>query len=89
MLIHVLVFHGISMVICCYYSSLICVRTTASIYPLSKDVDVSMWLDFRKFNKAVPLPDTGDFAIVTSEVHNEFDKFKEKEIPSNTAYMCI
>ena len=44
-------------------------------------------MDYRKFNNGTPLDDLGDFVIVNSHVHTEFDAFKEKEIEKNICYL--
>ena len=49
-------------------------------YALSKDLDVSMWLDRRNFIRKSPLVDIGDFVIVNPDLHEEFDKFKKSEV---------
>lgn len=48
-------------------------------YALSKDVDVSLWLDSRQFNHDPLLNDTSNFVIIDSKLHKEFDKFKHSE----------
>lgn len=49
-------------------------------YALSKDNDVALWLHHRAYNKLPPLSDVGDFIIVNTDVHDDFDDFKSKEI---------
>ena len=56
-------------------------------YALSKDADVALWLHHRSYNKLPPLSDNGDFIIVNTELHDDFDDFKSKEIESG--YSCL
>jgi hypothetical protein len=49
-------------------------------YALSKDLDVALWLDFRKFHGKPELVDAVDFVIVNSRLHDEFDEFKKAEV---------
>ena len=45
-----------------------------------KDVDVEVWLHYWAYNKHPPLCGDCDFIIVNTELHNEFDDFKSKEL---------
>ena len=58
-------------------------------YALSKDVDVEVWLHYRAYNRHPPLCDVGDFIIVNSELHNNFDDFKRKELEPGYSYLQI
>ena len=46
---------------------------------MSKDVDVSLWVESRNFNNEPPLREILDFVIVTRSLHAQFDEFKKKE----------
>ena len=50
-----------------------------SEYGLSKDVDVALWVQARKHQRLSQLIDTGNFVIVDSAMHAEFDEFKKTE----------
>lgn len=43
------------------------------------DTDVALWLDYRAFNGSPALKVIDDFVIVTTDLHDEFDKFKKSE----------
>ena len=59
-------------------------------YCLSKDVDVSLWLDYRaSVSEEPPLREAWDFVIINGKLHNEFDAFKKAEIPLWTNYVEI
>ena len=47
---------------------------------------MALWMDCRKFNNETPLDDLGDFIIVSSHLHTEFDAFRKNEIEKNTCY---
>ena len=65
------------------------VKNTEEEYALSKDVDVVVWLQYRAYNRQ-PLPrDAFDFVIVTSELHKDFDAFKEQELQSHFSFLVI
>lgn len=44
------------------------------------DLQVSLWLDYRNSNNQTTLTDVGDFVIVNSQLHDEFDQFKKAEM---------
>ena len=48
---------------------------------------MALWMDCRKFNNETPLDDLGDFIIVNSHLHTEFDAFRKNEIEKNTCYL--
>ena len=56
-------------------------------YALSKDTDVALWLHHRAYNKFPPLSDDGNFVIVSTEVHDNFDDFKSKEVEPGYSYL--
>ena len=58
-------------------------------YALSKDADVALWLDYRNFNGDSPLTDVTDFVIVNSELHDEFDDFKKKEVKPHYSFLPL
>lgn len=59
-------------------------------YALSIDVDVSLWMDYRKYNGELPLRyATQDFIVVNFELHDAFDEFKRKETKSHISYLTI
>lgn len=60
-----------------------------SDHALSKDVDVSIWQDFRAHHNMKPLKDSGDFVIVNNLMHDEFDKFKKEEIQRQYSYLRL
>ncbi len=47
-------------------------------YALNYSVDVAFWLDFRASHQQSPLKEVGDYFIINSSLHDEFDSFKEK-----------
>ena len=49
-------------------------------YALSKDIDVSLWIDFREFYGTFPLQEVlgGNFVVVNENLHAEFAEFKGK-----------
>ena len=50
-------------------------------YGLCKDVDVALWLDYRAYHQKPSLREALGFVIIDEMLHEEFDKFKQKEIP--------
>ncbi len=61
-------------------------------YCLSKDVDVSLWLDYSyiyraSVSKEPPLREAWDFVIINGKLHDEFDAFKKAEVPLGTNYV--
>lgn len=56
-------------------------------HALSKDVDVTLWQDYRAFNGNKPVKDALDFVIVNNKLHNEFDSFKKSEVPSDISFI--
>ena len=58
-------------------------------YALSKDVDVALWLHYRAYNKLPLLSDDGDFIIVNTELHDDFDDFKNKEVEPGYSYLEV
>ena len=66
------------------HSSLFCPQLLSYLkqpgdYALSKDVNVALWLDCRASRGDPPLTDVGDFVIINSQLHDEFDQFKKAE----------
>ena len=58
-------------------------------YCLSKDVDVSLWLDYRaSVSEEPPLREAWDFVIINGKLHNEFDAFKKAEIRTALDQLC-
>lgn len=53
------------------------------------DTDVAIWLDSRAYQDMGSLQDTGDFVVVNSELHDEFDKFKKENIDSKFSYLKV
>jgi hypothetical protein len=49
-------------------------------YALSKDLDVDLWLMYRKHNNKLELKEVFNFIIVNSSLHDEFDAFKKCEV---------
>lgn len=49
-------------------------------YAFSKDIDVSLWIDFSEFYGIVPLQEVlgGNFIVVNENLHAEFAEFKGK-----------
>ena len=45
-------------------------------YCLSKDMDAAFWLDYRQFQKEPLLTDLQDFVIINSQLHDQFDLFR-------------
>ena len=58
-------------------------------YGLSKDTDVSLWMDYRQFNGDPPLSEVANFVIINNELHSEFDEFKKKEVESHYSYIQL
>ena len=58
-------------------------------YALSKDVDVSLWLDYRRFNEDPPLPDFINFVMVNHQLHDEFDEFKKTKIRPSYSFIPL
>ena len=56
-------------------------------YALSKDVDVALWLDYRRFNNSAAITDVGDFVIVDSRLHSEFDDFKNSTVTPSSSHL--
>ena len=56
-------------------------------YPLSKDLDVALWLDYRTCHGESQLVDVIDFVIVNSDLHEQFDLFKKDEVPPNYGFV--
>ena len=58
---------------------------------VSTDVDVACRMDYRQFQGEQPLQGaTQDFVVVNSQLHNEFDEFKVREIrPQNSCLPVI
>jgi hypothetical protein len=48
--------------------------------PLSKEVDVSQWSDFRHYRGDSPLLEVGDFIVVNDSTLAEFNHFKTTHI---------
>ena len=48
---------------------------------------MALRLHHRSYNKLPPLSDNGDFIIVNSELHDDFDDFESKELESG--YSCL
>ena len=73
-----------------YISGYICVASSMQLaqqlqslrshneYALHINCDVSLWLDSRAYHKKPPLHTAFGFVVVTPELHDEFDAFKEK-----------
>ena len=47
-------------------------------YGLNVSADVALWMESRTYNEP-PIHEFCDMVIVTPELHDEFDLFKEKE----------
>ena len=45
-------------------------------YGLSKDPDVTLWMESRNYANKPPLRETCNFVIINSSLHDEFDEFK-------------
>ena len=54
-------------------------RQSPEEYGLSLNADVALWLDSRAYNNQPPLRQFCDFVFITSDLHAEFDSFREKE----------
>jgi hypothetical protein len=58
-------------------------------YCLSKDTDVALWLDYRRFQKEPCLTDYQDFVVVNSQLHDQFDLFRNSLNAENSLLpMC-
>ena len=58
-------------------------------YGLSKDVDVSLWVESRMFSSKPPIQEVFDFVIVDAKLHAEFDKFKEEETDPDYSLLSV
>eukprot|EP00731_Ephydatia_muelleri_P007410 Em0003g1658a len=60
-------------------------------YALSKDIDVSLWIDFREFYGNFPLQDVldGNFVAVNENLHAEFAEFKGKVLSYIGTTHCL
>ena len=58
-------------------------------YGLSKDVDVSLWVESRIFRSKPPIQEVFDFVIVDAKLHAEFDKFKEEETDPDYSLLSV
>ena len=58
-------------------------------YALSKDLDVALWQQYLLFKGKPPLTDAGDFVIVDSKLHDEFDAFKKEYTKSKHAFVPV
>lgn len=58
-------------------------------YVLGKDVDVEVWLHYRAHKKCPPLRDVGDFVIVNTKLHDDFDCFKRNELKPGYSFLEI
>jgi hypothetical protein len=47
---------------------------------LSIDPDVALWLDYRSFSNQHSLKVIDDFVVVSDELHDEYDSFKQNEL---------
>ena len=49
-------------------------------FALSKDLTVSLWIDYRSYFGESPIREVcgGDFVIINEDLHDEFNKFKSK-----------
>ena len=49
-------------------------------FALSKDLTVSLWIDYRTYFGESPIREIcgGDFVIINDDLHDEFNKFKSK-----------
>ena len=49
-------------------------------FALSKDLTVSLWIDYRTYYGESPIREVygGDFVIINEDLHDEFNKFKIK-----------
>ena len=56
-------------------------------YALSKDVDVTLWMDFRAFHRKPALVDAIDYVIVSGCLHDEFDQFKKAEVQPSYSFL--
>lgn len=56
---------------------------------MSKDVDVSLWLESRAFQNKLPLSEVSDFVLVNSTLHAEFDKFKKEETDPDYSVLLL
>ena len=60
-------------------------------YALSKDIDVSLWIDFREFYGNFPLQEVlgGNFVVVNENLHAEFAEFKGKVLSYIETTHCL
>ena len=58
-------------------------------YALSKDIDVSLWKDYRAYHNEQPLRVARDFVVVNDHLHNQFDEFKKIEVKCSYNYLKL
>ena len=60
-------------------------------YALSKDIDVSLWIDFREFYGNFPLQEVlgRNFVVVNENLHAEFAEFKGKVLSYIGTTHCL
>ncbi len=51
-------------------------RTRTEEYGLSKDVDVSLWLDYRAYHRRPTLRESHGFVIVDPDLHKQYEEFR-------------
>ncbi len=58
-------------------------------YALSIDLDVDLWMAYRKFHAKQELSKVSDFVVINTELHGEFDAFKKSEIRPEYSYIQV
>ena len=58
-------------------------------YALSKDIDVSLWIDFREFYGNLQEVLGGNFVVVNENLHAEFAEFKGKVLSYIGTTHCL
>lgn len=48
-----------------------------------------MWQDYRTHHQMEPVTDAVDFVIVSLQLHDNFDKFKKKNLESGYSYLKV
>ena len=62
-------------------------RTSTEEYCLSKDVDVSLWLDYRAYHQMPTLREIVGFVIVDASLHKEYEEFRATNAVSDISFL--
>ena len=71
----------------CTVLSTLQLRTCTEEYGLSKDVDVSLWLDYRAYHQKSTLSESAGFVIVDTDLHKEYEEFRAKNAVSDVSFL--